>query len=133
MAIVIHLGHGAPPGVDLSVDGVTLPWSSEVKYLGVLLDRRLLWSLQAESVRAKAFAALARLWPILCPQVLSMGTKRRLYKACVLSVIEYAAPVWSGVPQSTLYRIQVVQNSALRLVLGRGRYDRVSEMGSWNP
>ena len=42
-----------------------LPWSREIKYLGVHLDRRLTWRAHAETMRNRASARLVQVFPIL--------------------------------------------------------------------
>ena len=42
----------------VKLNGVVLEWKQEIKYLGITLDRKLLWNKHAELVESKAKRAL---------------------------------------------------------------------------
>lgn len=78
-----------------SLDGVQLTFSSRVKYLGVILDKKLNWSEHLEHVVNKATTAL---WA--CRRVIGgkWGLKPRIvhwiYLAVVRPKVSYASLVW---------------------------------------
>lgn len=79
----------------LDVGGELIEVKSSMKYLGVIIDRRMSFEDHFEYVEKRAnqmSASLERLLPNLRgPKEI----KRRLYANVVISVILYAAPVWS--------------------------------------
>ena len=115
------------PVVTVEWNGEEIPQSNEVVFLGVRLSKNLSWAPHVEWVRTRcsarihAFARLAK----RCSRV----TMVTLYKSCVRSVLEYAAPAWvPGATTSMLDRLQVVQNRFLRLISGSHRRTRVENL-----
>ena len=45
-------------------------------------------------------------------------------------VMTYASPAWAFIPKTSMQRLQVVQNRALRLIGGYDWYTRINEMHS---
>ena len=113
---------------EMTVGEAVIQWETSVIYLGVILDRGLLWKQQVERARGRGFSALYRLRAILKPPVLSLETKLRLYRTCVLPVMTYASPVWSSTAPTHLKRLQVVQNACLRCILNATRYESVASL-----
>ncbi|KAL4082363.1 hypothetical protein QTP88_030019 [Uroleucon formosanum] len=81
-----------PP--QLTVGGHPIPLRGSLRYLGVILDKRLTFAAHVETVAGKAArsaTALARLMPNIGGPV---QWKRRLLTSVVDSQLLYAAPVW---------------------------------------
>ncbi|XP_041969323.1 uncharacterized protein LOC121726158 [Aricia agestis] len=95
-AIIFHGPRNAPPpGLAVIVGGTSIPVSSTLTYLGLVLDSR--WSFKEHFRRlsekvAKAAGALASLLPNLGGPSLSC---RRLYMGVVRSMAMYGAPIWA--------------------------------------
>lgn len=103
------------PSRSLKVEGYEIPWSHSVKYLGIMLDRKLNWSVNTLSLRLKGIKALNVLYPILNRRAcLSSKTKLNIYRTLVRPCITYACPVWSSTCPTNIKMLQVVQNKALK-------------------
>lgn len=99
-----------------------VPWSKQVKYLGIFLDSRLNWRSTVYDRIRKSFAALKFLYPFInFKSRLPTNLKLLLYKTCVRSILLYAAPVWAAVALSHLRRLQCVQNKFLRIIYNKHR------------
>jgi len=85
----------------LSIGGSPIQLSSQLRYLGVILDSRLSFVKHAETVAKKAAnSALALSW--LMPNISGpCQWKRRLLGSVVESQLLYAAPIWSAAASST--------------------------------
>jgi hypothetical protein len=67
------------------LQGMTIPWSSEVKYLGLRLTQTLNYSPHIKRQIGKAIGALIKLFPILSKEsTLTTSTKILLYKTSIL-------------------------------------------------
>ncbi|KAF0751881.1 Uncharacterized protein FWK35_00022542 [Aphis craccivora] len=104
----------------LTVGGLLIPLKNEIRYLGVILDKRLTFAAHASTVAAKAArsaAALSRLMPNICG---SAQWKRRLLASVVESQLLYAAPVWipsvSEVARTRAILIRPQRTTALRVI-----------------
>lgn len=107
--VVIHFGRKTEEGEDrirrplakppLAVNGLRIPTVSHTKYLGVILDNKLSWSLQKERVVEKATKWVLQ-YRRLTRQ--SMGVRPKymaqLYQATVPPRITYALEVWYQPP-----------------------------------
>lgn len=104
------------PKRKLKIAGQLIPWATEVRYLGVTLDKKLNWTKHVNKLRVKGAQALGSLSPILNRKSkLSASTKLRLYTTLVRPCITYACPVWSSTCQSNYNQLQIIQNKAVKI------------------
>lgn len=102
-----------------------IPWANEVKYLGVVLDRRLLFRKHIQRVRNRAAFILGRLYTLLNKRSkLSLRNKLTIYKTCVRPILTYASVVFAHANSTALYQFQVLQNRFLRRAVGAPWYMR---------
>ncbi|KAK7791576.1 hypothetical protein R5R35_002865 [Gryllus longicercus] len=103
-----------PP--NLKVDDNEIPWKSEpIKYLGVLLDKKLTWKPHIHAAINKSNAKILKLYPLI-NQHSTLNTKCQilLYKSIILPTLTYACPVWGNAAPTTIQKLQIVQNKVLR-------------------
>ncbi|KAL1448257.1 hypothetical protein WDU94_012354 [Cyamophila willieti] len=96
--------------INLFVDGARVEVKNEIRYLGVILDKRLNFGPHVQHVSVKAanrVGALVRLMPRRTGPSLQ---KRKLLYRVVESTIVYAAPIWKDICNVELY-----QNKLLRV------------------
>jgi hypothetical protein len=88
--------------------------TDKLKFLGVTITSSLNWSKHIDNVRAKA----SRKMGILRrgQRFLPKSALTTLYKSCVRSSLEYAAPVWQGAAKSHLAKLDSIQNKALKIL-----------------
>ena len=111
------------------LQGMTIPWSSEVKYLGLRLTQTLNYSPHIKRQIGKAIGALIKLFPILSKEsTLTTSTKILLYKTSIRSIISYAVPVWCSVSDSTYKQLQILQNKCLRVILNAPRRTPIKDL-----
>lgn len=92
------------PSRNINLNGSVIPWSRFIKYLGVLLDCKLLYTLFNKKSK------------------LSFQNKMLLFKSSFRPVLLYEAPVWGGCANSHLNGLQVAQNKCLKMVVNKPFY-----------
>jgi hypothetical protein len=66
--------------------------SSNVKYLGVIFDKRITWRLHIEMIEAKAFRTFIRICCLFINERLSDNNKLILHNVLIISVMTYVPP-----------------------------------------
>ncbi|KAJ3641863.1 hypothetical protein Zmor_028333 [Zophobas morio] len=59
---------------------------------------------------------------------LDMTNKLTIYKTILRPIVTYAAPVWCGISDTQMTRLEKFQNKCLRLITGQNRYARIADM-----
>jgi hypothetical protein len=102
----------------ISFNGSFLEWLPWVKYLGVILDNKLLLSKNIVNNVAKAGRAMKILFPLLKKNsCLSLKPKLTLYRSYIRPILTYACPIFANAAKTHLNKLQVLQNKNLRMVL----------------
>lgn len=113
----------------LTIFNEPIEWKESVKYLGVTLDRKLIWKAHIENQRKKAYGRLCQLYPILNRESkLSQKSGVTIFKALLRPVLLYAAPIWGTAAKSHLNHMQIFQNKVLRIILRADRYAPITDM-----
>ena len=104
------------PG-NLKLYGNNIPWSPSIKYLGVILDRKLTWNSHITSKLQQGYQRLKILYPLLNRQSsLSWKCSILLYKQILRPLLLYAVPVWGNCAKSHIHKIQIFQSKVLRTI-----------------
>ena len=107
----------------LVVGDATLPPSVQARNLGVIFDSALSMALHVNSVCKCAFFHLTLIGGIR--RFLDVRSAKSLVHDLVLSRIDYANSLLLF--KSFLRKVQRVQNAAARLIVGVGKYKRISD------
>lgn len=102
--------------VTLILNRKALQQKDHVKYLGVLLDEHLNWKYQINNVALKisrGIGILAKLKPFLKDNLL-----RSIYFSLVYSHLSYGVHVWGSASMTSLNKLVVLQNKAVRILSG---------------
>jgi hypothetical protein len=117
----------APPNeqkferTNLQFGASSLPPSVECRHLGLTIDSRLPL---ASHVRAVCRSARYHLWRISrFRRSLDLASMKCLVNSLVISRLDYANSLFSGLPEKLLDCLQLVQNAAARLIFAAGRRD----------
>lgn len=102
------------------------PPDQAIKYLGVLLDRKLNFNLHVNSKLNQAYSRLSILFPIINRRSsLKSSCTVLIYKTILRPLVLYACQVWGLVISSKkLSKIQVFQNKVLRIAVNSPWYIR---------
>lgn len=112
----------------ITINNINIQETDTVKYLGVILDRKLLFKHHIEEVRKKARIAKSIIYPyIQKTNPLSRQLKLRLYKAYIRSIILYAAPIWSQTANYLMEKIETLERNTLRTIIGKSSQEITNE------
>lgn len=93
-----------------------IPWASQVKYLGLILDSKLNWSKHVKYLINKSNIAINLLYPLINRNSkLSSKNKMTLYKSIIRPILLYGCPAWSTAAKSHISKIQIIQNKCLKM------------------
>ena len=99
-----------------------IPWSRTIRYLGLTLDTKLLFTKHLHTFTHKATGVLHQLFSLLArDSTLTTLNKLTLYKLMIRPLLTYACPIWSNTSQSNYRHLQILQSKCLRVI---GDYPR---------
>lgn len=110
--------HICPP---VTMNNTIIPYSNEVKYLGLIFDKRLTWSSHLKDKRKKLNSRLHLLRPLLRSN-LSLPLKIILYKTLLQPLWAYGIVIWGSAKKSNKRTIQAFQNICCRIITGAPWY-----------
>lgn len=114
---------GKPQNKGLTLGHSLIPWSSQVQYLGVTLDSRLSFAQHFTNTTAKLGKSINALKVLASkPEGANATILNLVLKACVLTIMEYGAPVLQAAAKSHMDRFLRSQNGAIRTVFGLHRW-----------
>jgi hypothetical protein len=108
------------------VGGCSIPLSSFVRDLGIIIDSSLNFKSHISKVRAKSFIAL-RLVSRLNSSISSCHYSL-LVNSLVLSDIHFCVSLYLGLPTNTLYMLREVLHASFRNVQKLRKFDHISEL-----
>jgi len=83
----------------ISINNINIPYSTEIKYLGLTLDRRLTWSPHLKDKRKNLNSRLHLLKPLLRSN-LTIPIKIVLYKSILQPIWIYSIVIWGSAKNS---------------------------------
>ena len=110
----------------LLIDKNKIMFQSNVKYLGVTIDKTLSMHDQISSICRASFLELRRIASIR--KYLSTKATARLVQAMVISRLDYCNSILTGLPKDELKRLQRIQNNAARLVYKKKKRDHITPL-----
>lgn len=91
--------------------------SNNVKYLGVVLDKKLIFKTHINEMCTKTIKCFKALWPLLNKRsLLNFKNKNLLYKSVIRPILTYACPIWYTAANSHLKKLQIIQNKCLKMI-----------------
>lgn len=105
------------PQSNIMVENTRVPWEAKVKYLGVVLDRKLLFNDHISFIIHKINFTKKVMYPLINRHSeLSIDNKLLLLKTVFHAILFYAAPVWYTASKCHLKKLQVCQNKLLKTI-----------------
>lgn len=113
----------------ISFNGQALEWKPYVKYLGLLLDSKLIFKANTANNITKTRKAISMLYPLLKKRSsVNLKCKLLLFKSYLMPLLTYSCPVWSNISKCHLNKLQIMQNKILRMILSAPYCTRISEL-----
>ena len=106
--------------------GTVVRFSEEVKNLGVVFDNKLTFKSQVASVTRKCLYNIRCIYKM--KSFLSRDQKKILVCSMVMSALDYSNSVYCGMNSVLFNRLQVVQNTAARLIFNCRKRQSASEL-----
>lgn len=101
----------------VTLNGVSLPKKTEVKYLGMHLDQRLTWEKHVQAKRKQLDMKLRQMyWLLERKSKMTMQNKVTVYKATLKPIWSYGIQLWGCAKPSRRKIIQRFQSKTLRLI-----------------
>ena len=101
----------------VKLNGIHIPTSTSVKYLGLHLDRRLTWQKHIKMKREQLNIKTKKMyWLLGSHSNLSLENKLTLYKTILKPVWTYGIQLWGTTSNSNIEILQRYQSKTLRLI-----------------
>ncbi len=110
----------------LDVNGQELERVQHMKYLGVILDSQLTFDEHVNFIHSKAVKKLGIVRK--SREFLDRKTSLTLYRSSVLPHLDYCDLIYENTSKTNLNKLQLVQNSACRIMLLADKRTSVSQM-----
>lgn len=105
------------------LNDVRIPQETEVKYLGMHLDRRLTWKKHIEMKRKQLAIKISKInWLINQHSSLSLECKVLLYKVIIKPIWTYGIQLWGSASSSNIELLQRFQSKTLRRIVNAPWY-----------
>ncbi|KXJ78575.1 hypothetical protein RP20_CCG004133 [Aedes albopictus] len=106
------------PQQAISIWGQHIPWSDDVGYLGLTLDRRLTFATHVNKVLGKCDKLTRMLYPLINRRShLDKNSKLLLYKLVFMPSMTYGFPAWFDCAATHRKKLQTKQNRLLKMML----------------
>ena len=107
-----------------------IPLEKERKFLGLTFDSpTLTWASHIKRVKEKCAKRLNLLKIVANSKFgCSRSILIKYYKACIRSIIDYGYPIYGSTSPSNYKHLQIIQNSAIRIILGAWRSSSIVDM-----
>merc|ERR1712002_458722 len=110
------------PIAPLELNGTKIPFEDQVKFLGVIFDKKLTWGPHIDNLKRKVKNSINILKVIFS---FDWGADKKslvkLYNAVCRSKMDYACQIYSSACKTRLKELDVVHNLALRICSGAYR------------
>jgi len=100
----------------LLLNNQPLPYSQNVKYLGLTLDRRLTWAPHIRSKRLTLNDRSRQLRHLLTSKHTHLNNKLLIYKMLIKPIWVYGIQLWGSAKPTNINRIQTYQSKTLRQI-----------------
>ena len=106
--------------VTLKLDKKAITEKQSIKYLGVIVDRHLMWKDHILTISKKISRGIGIMYR-LRPYV-SLDVLKSLYYSLIYSHIAYAIEVWGSADKSKLYPILTLQKKVVRMMVFKDNF-----------
>lgn len=99
-------------------DDVEIEHQAVTRYLGIFIDKKLLFKHHIEQAKMKSVAAFRAIYGLLARNSgLSRKCKRQLFLSIIRPIMLYGAEIWRSAAKTNLKPLQIVQSGCLKTIL----------------
>lgn len=103
----------------LIINNTPIPWADDIRYLGVIMDKRLSWKAAICDRVAKTRAAAGAIHGLISQSSpLNRSLRLALYKICLRPVLTYGLHVWISASYSNFLIASRAQSRVLKIISG---------------
>lgn len=99
------------------LDGVEIPFTNNIKYLGIHFNNLFKFNRHARIVLKKSYKIMGAFSKIMFNKNLSKRTKLLLYKTSIRPVFLYGFPIWFNISPIVMKEMEVFERKILRLCI----------------
>ena len=122
VAVHFHRKRGLQPEPSLLMEGNPIKFEQTTKFLGMIFDQRLYWSVHITHLKSKCLKSIDIL---KCLSGLHWGADRqsllRVYRATTRAQLDYGCQVYASAPERFLKKLDAIHHQAIRLCTGAFR------------
>ncbi|KAK2583992.1 hypothetical protein KPH14_006452 [Odynerus spinipes] len=101
----------------IEINNVIIPQREEVKYLGIILDKKLTWGKHIQETRRKMkLLTKTFYWLINKGSKLKVNLKQQIYTSPIKPIWSYGIPLWVTASRTNIKRIETLQAKILRQI-----------------
>lgn len=105
------------PNRNITLANTEIEWSPEIKYLGMILDKKLTFKNHCTYSNERAQKYIRILYPLINRKsTLNIHNKRLIIKCIFLPMLLYAGQVWGKCAPTHIKPLQITQNKLLKLI-----------------
>ena len=123
----MSITRGIAIDTNYKIMGSWIETTTELKFLGIILDRRLTLSTHVTKVIGKACQKIQILVKMLSLHI-NVKTKRKVYLTLIRPVLEYGSSILCMTYDFNFSKLNVFQNKCLRMIGNFRRRKRITEM-----
>jgi hypothetical protein len=106
------------PTTPLILHHQSIPWANKIKYLGVVLDKRLTLNEHLKEMALKTNKIVRILYSLLNKKSeLNETNKLLIYKQIIRPAMCYASPIINTAAKTNITQLQTIQNKILKMCL----------------
>lgn len=105
------------PQRNITINNSEIVWTDEVKYLGLTLDKTLIFKKHTVNSCLKAQKYIKIVYPLIHRKShLNIKNKLLIYKCIFRPIMLYAGEVWGNCSECHIKKLQITQNKILKLI-----------------
>lgn len=123
-AIIFPFNNSAKriPSERLQFNNTTINYSNQVKYLGVIMDQKLIYQHHINSICIKVNNCFKALYSCLARKsFLSTKNKMIIFKTILRPIMQYGCEIWCTAAKCHLKKLQTIQNKFLKIIFNLNR------------
>ena len=104
----------------------TIKKTDKIKYLGIIIDQHLKWNDHVDYINIKIKKLIHKFY--LLRDILNKKNLITIYNSLVESILSYGILAWGGLYKNSLQKLQVTQNTLLKILFHKRRLHSTKDL-----